>query len=254
MVEIRNLTAGYGDTPVLRDVSLTFPQGQLTAIIGPNGCGKSTLLRSLIGLTPQVSGEILVDGQNAAGLSSTRLAQKIAYLPQMKRVPDMTVEQLVLHGRFPYLSYPRRYRAGDREKAAQAMAALGIGHLAREKLTRLSGGTQQKCYIAMALAQDSATILMDEPTSYLDISYQLQLMALASDLAGQGKAMVLVLHDLDLALRCAGQVILMERGVIRMAGTASEIYESSLIDQVFGVRTCRYATPFGEQYCFIRKE
>ena len=134
------------------------------------------------------------------------------------------------------------------------MAALGIGHLARENLTRLSGGTQQKCYIAMALAQDSATILMDEPTSYLDISYQLQLMALASDLAGQGKAMVLVLHDLDLALRCAGQVILMERGMIRMAGTASEIYESSLIDQVFGVRTCRYATPFGEQYCFIRKE
>lgn len=254
MVEIRNLTAGYGEAPVLTGISLDLPQGAVTVIIGPNGCGKSTLLRSLIGLTPKVTGQILADGGDTRRLSSAQLARRIAYLPQNKRAPDMTVEQLVLHGRFPYLSYPRRYRESDRQIARAAMARLGIEDLAGKDLPRLSGGTQQKCYIAMALAQDSPTILMDEPTSFLDISYQIQLMELARDLAGQGKAIVMVLHDLSLALEYAHRIVLMDRGRIRMVGAPREIYESGLLDEVFSVRSCRYDTPFGEQYCFLKKE
>ena len=254
MVELQNLTAGYGGAPVLRDLDLCLPQGQLTVILGPNGCGKSTLLRSLIGLTPEVSGRILIDGQDAASLSSAALARKIAYLPQNKRPPDMTVEQLVLHGRFPYLNYPRRYREADRRIARQAMERLGIEALAGHGLARLSGGTQQKCYIAMALAQDSPTILMDEPTSFLDISHQLQLMALVRDLAHQGKAMVLVLHDLGLALQYADRLILMNEGRLILSGTPEEVFQSGQLEDVFAVHAHRTETPAGTHYFFTRKD
>ena len=253
MVEIRNLSAGYGGEAVLRGITLDFPRGEVTAILGPNGCGKSTLLKSLIGLVPQVSGEIVVDGVEKSKLKTVELAQKIAYLPQNKRPPDMTVEQLVLHGRFPYLSYPRRYREQDRQAAKQAMEALGILDAANTPLPQLSGGTQQKCYIAMALAQESPTILMDEPLSFLDISHQLKLLSLAQDLARQGKAPVLVLHDLALALRFSHRIVLMERGRIRQTGTPEEILESGALEEVFGVKACTVDTPKGKQTFFTER-
>lgn len=254
MVDIQNLTAGYGGAPVLSDLTLRFPRGQLTVIIGPNGCGKSTLLRSLVGLTPQIRGGIFVDGQDAAALSPAALAQKIAYLPQNKRPPDMTAEQLVLHGRFPYLRYPRRYRPEDRRIARQAMERLGIEDLSGWSLPRLSGGTRQKCYIAMALAQDSPTILMDEPTSFLDISHQLHLMDLVRDLSRQGKAMVLVLHDLSLALQYADRLILMDEGRLRLSGSPEEVLQSNALEDIFGVHAHRVETDAGTRYCFTRKD
>ena len=250
MVEIRNLSAGYGGEDVLRDITLDFPRGEVTAILGPNGCGKSTLLKSLIGLVPQVSGEIVVDGVEKHKLKTVELAQKIAYLPQNKRPPDMTAQQLVLHGRFPYLSYPRRYRESDRQAAKEAMEALGILDLAQTPLPRLSGGTQQKCFIAMALAQESPTILMDEPLSFLDISHQLKLLALVQNLARQGKAPVLVIHDLALALRFSHRIVLMERGRIRQTGTPDEILASGALEEVFQVKACTVDTPTGKQTFF----
>ena len=236
MVEIRNLHAGYDEKNVLKGLSLSFPKGQVTVILGPNGCGKSTLLKSLVGLTPRVSGEIRMDGLLHTGLSRGEVARKIAYLPQNKTAGDMTVEQLVLHGRFPYLRYPRRYRPEDRQAAKQAMAQLGLEHLAGEPLNRLSGGTRQKCFIAMALAQDAPTILMDEPLSFLDISHQLKLLALCRQLAAEGKAVVLVLHDLALALEYAHRVVLMEAGTVRQVGTPEEILSTGNLEQVFGVK------------------
>ena len=236
MVEIRNLHAGYDEKNVLKGLSLSFPKGQVTVILGPNGCGKSTLLKSLVGLTPRVSGEIRMDGLLHTGLSRGEVARKIAYLPQNKTAGDMTVEQLVLHGRFPYLRYPRRYRPEDRQAAKQAMAQLGLEHLAGEPLNRLSGGTRQKCFIAMALAQDAPTILMDEPLSFLDISHQLKLLTLCRQLAAEGKAVVLVLHDLALALEYAHRVVLMEAGTVRQVGTPEEILSTGNLEQVFGVK------------------
>lgn len=250
MVEIRNLSAGYGAGEVLKDISLTFPEGQVTVILGPNGCGKSTLLKSLIGLVPRVSGEILVDGVSRSALTSPEAARRIAYLPQTRRTPDMTVNQLVLHGRFPYLSYPRRYRAEDHRAARAAMEALGIWELRDTPLPRLSGGTQQKCAIAMALAQNSPTILMDEPLSFLDISHQLRLLELARELAARGKAPVLVLHDLSLALRFAEQIVLMHNGTIRQTGTPEEILQSGSLEEVFGVKVHQIDTPAGKQTFF----
>ena len=254
MVEIRSLTAGYGFGPVLHKLNLCFRPGELTVIIGPNGCGKSTLLRSLIGLTPQVTGTLVRRGTDLRTLSPARLAQTIAYLPQNKPAPDMTAGQLVLHGRFPYLQYPRRYRQADRDMAQRAMQQLGIGHLADTPAPRLSGGTLQKCRIAMALCQDSPVIVMDEPLSFLDISHQLDLMALTKDLARQGKTMVLVLHDLSLALQWADRLILMEQGRIRQSGTPEELVRGGLLEQVFGVNVHRVDTPMGVQYVFSGKE
>lgn len=254
MVDIQHLTAGYGGAPVLQNLNLTFHPGELTAIIGPNGCGKSTLLRSIVGLTPKVEGQLSLDGTDLKKLSPAQLAQQIAYLPQNKQAPDMTAAQLVLHGRFPYLRYPRRYRQSDRDIAQGAMEALGISHLADVPVPQLSGGTQQKCRIAMALCQDSPVILMDEPLSFLDISHQLDLMALARELARQGKTMVLVLHDLALALKWADRLILMEKGTIRQAGTPAELVDGGHLELVFGVEIQSWDSPRGTQYSFHRKE
>jgi len=253
MVEIQHLFAGYGQGDVLQDLDLRFPRGRITAILGPNGCGKSTLLKALIGLTPKVRGQILVDGLDLATLDTREIARKIAYLPQNSRTPDMTARQLVLHGRFPYLSYPRRYRESDRLAAQKAMETLGIQDLADRPLAQLSGGTRQKCRIAMALAQDAPVILMDEPLSFLDISHQLSLLELAQDLAHQGKTPVLVLHDLSLALRYADQVILMAEGRIFQTGTPEEILESGALEQIFGVKVHRFDTPMGPQIIFTEQ-
>ena len=254
MVEIQNLTAGYGGEPVLHGLNLRFRPGELTVIIGPNGCGKSTLLRSLMGLTPKTQGQITLDGTDLRQLSPSGLARSMAYLPQSKPAPDMTVGQLVLHGRFPYLQYPRRYRQTDRDMANAVMKRMGIAHLADTPLPRLSGGTVQKCRIAMALCQDSPVILMDEPLSFLDISHQLDLMALVRDLARQGKTVVLVLHDLALALQWADKLILMDRGRLRHTGTPEELLRSGQLKAVFGVEVHRWDSPAGPQYCFSRKE
>ena len=197
MLEIKNVTAGYGKHTVLNDVSVAFEKGKLTSIIGVNGCGKSTLLKALLGILPLSSGEIVIDGKELCSMSRIEIARSVAYLAQGKNTPDMTVEQMVLHGRFPYLSYPRRYREADREIARKAMDAVGILHLADKSLYELSGGMRQTAYIAMAIAQDTDYILLDEPTTYLDIAHQLELMKLLRGLANSGKGIVTVMHDLD---------------------------------------------------------
>ena len=234
MLEIRNLSAGYPGNPVLKEISLTFPTGTVTVVAGPNGCGKSTLLKAMAGILP-ASGEILLNGENLCGLPGRLRARKLAFLPQNRRVPEITAGRLVLHGRFPYLTYPRQYRKTDYAAAEAAMEALRISHLAHRDLRSLSGGQQQKVYIAMALAQDTDAVLLDEPTAFLDISHQLQLMELAKSLAAKGKTVVLVLHDLTLALEHADSLVILKNGAVRTVGTAEEIVRSGCLREVFGV-------------------
>lgn len=248
MIELRNVCAGYHDGEVVHDVSLTFEPGNVTVLIGPNGCGKSTLLKTLIRLNEHVSGEILVEGMPITTLDSTQLAQKIAYLAQSKRVPDITVKRMVLHGRFPYLTYPRRYREEDFAAVEKALEWVGIEDLADKNLNQLSGGTQQKVYIAMALAQDTPTILMDEPTVYLDISHQIKTMELARQLAAQGKSVVMVLHDLPQAFQTADKLVVMKDGRIVACGEPEVVYQSGAVEEVFGVKFQRVETARGWQY------
>lgn len=248
MIELKSLAVGYEGRAVLRNISLTFPRGQVTVLLGPNGCGKSTLLKALPGLSERLGGEILVEGKAIECFDSAALAREVSYLPQSHRVPDMTVERLVLHGRFPYLSYPRRYRKEDYAIAAEAMEQVGITEFAHTPLSKLSGGTRQKAYIAMALAQDTGAVLLDEPNAFLDIAHQLQLMELCRDLASRGKAVVLVLHDLNLALEYGDRIALLHEGGLLITGDPETIYQSGALERAFGVEVCRFATPQGWHY------
>lgn len=250
MIKIKQLCAGYHDEEVLHHIDLSIESGKVTVIIGPNGSGKSTLLKTLIHLNSHTAGTIEIDGVSIESLKSSHLSQKIAYLPQKKNVPDITVNRMVLHGRFAYLKYPRHYRKQDYEMVEKAMKWVGIEEYADRNVNQLSGGMQQKVYIAMALAQDTPTILMDEPTVYLDIAHQIKLMTLSNELASQGKAIVMVLHDLTQAFRYADRIIVMSEGRIVVDSTPEEIYNSDIIKDIFHVRVNRMLTNTGWQYFY----
>lgn len=236
MLELKNIRAGYGKKQILKGASLTVPKGKLVTVIGPNGSGKSTLFKSAAGIIPTQSGEVLIDGVNARNLSRSETAKKIAYLAQGKSVPDMTVFQLVLHGRFPHLSYPRRYTENDKKLALEAIEKTGLAERAESPLSSLSGGMRQNAYIAMALAQNTDYILLDEPTTYLDISHQLSLMKNLRELVREGKGVAAVLHDLPLAFAFSDIIAVLNGGEITACGEPLKICESSIISEVFGTK------------------
>lgn len=248
MLELKNASLGYAKQPVLEDVSTCFEKGRLIGVVGVNGSGKSTLLRAMAGLLPPHKGEILLDGKPLRELRGKTLARNVAYLAQGKATPDMTVEQMVLHGRFPYLSYPHRYTSRDRAAAREAMDAVGILPLAQKPLYTLSGGMRQTAYLAMALAQESDYILLDEPTTYLDIAHQLALMQLLRTLADRGKGVVAVLHDLPLAFDFSDELLLINGKKAAIKDTPQALCESPLLQEVFGVRLVR-AQDSGRYYC-----
>lgn len=248
MLEIKNISAGYRKHTVIDGVSGSFEKGKLTGIIGVNGSGKSTLVKAVSGILPVSQGEIIVDGQNLRSMKRNEVAKKIAYLSQGRNTPDMTVEQMVLHGRFPYLSYPRRYTEHDRALAEKAMDAAGVSSFAQSPLYTLSGGMRQNVYIAMALAQGTDYILLDEPTTYLDIAHQLELMKLLRELAQQGKGIVAVMHDLPMAFEFSDEIMVVDNGRTVMISSPDEICASSVIEDVFGVQVVRLGE--GKRYCY----
>lgn len=250
MIQLRNLQAGYPGRPVLEGIDLEFRPGEVLAILGPNGCGKSTLLRTANGLLVRSGGEVLLNGVPIERLSAKEIAREVAYVPQSRAVPNITAGRMVLHGRFPYLSYPRRYRPEDHEMVQRALGWVGGEELAPRLLPQLSGGQRQKIYLAMALAQDTSTVLMDEPTTYLDVNCQLEVMALARRLAEEGRAVVLVLHDLCFAMRYAHRIVLLEEGRVRQSGTPEEVYDGEALEQVMKVSLGRIETPEGWRYFY----
>lgn len=254
MFELKRICAGYGSKAVLQDLSLTAQPGQITVLLGPNGCGKSTLLKTICRIVPLRSGQILLDGQDLSALPQNLLAQKAAYLAQDRPIPDMTVEQYVLHGRFAYLSYPRRYRREDCLAAQEAIRQMHLTDLAQTLLAHLSGGQRQRAYVAMALAQGSDLILLDEPTASLDAAHQLEVLDLMRQLADQGKYVLAVLHDLPHALRTADQVVVMQAGKIVLQDTPDAVYASGALEDVFGVKVTRTQIEGQVQYFCGKKE
>lgn len=248
MIALKDLTVGYHGEALLSQVNLEFPQGQVTVLLGPNGCGKSTLLRTVLGLLPPLSGEILYDGEPISSLSGGAVARKAAYMAQNHTVPSIVAQRMVLHGRFPYLSFPRKYRKEDHEAVRRALETAGGLDLSNRPMQELSGGQRQKVYLAMALAQETGTILMDEPTTWLDIRHQLEVMATARALAESGRAVGLVSHDLCLALRTADRVAVLAQGALQLAAPPEEAFASGVLDLAFGVRVRRVETPTGWQY------
>lgn len=250
MIELNSVCVSYGEKQVLHDISLSVPKQSVTAIIGPNGCGKSTLLRAICGLQKKNGGEILLNSQPQSRYSQNSLARTVSFLPQNRSASSIRVDTLVLHGRFPYMGYPRHYREEDRKAAREAMEWVGVSHLFDRNVSTLSGGEQQKVYIAMLLAQGTPIVLMDEPTTYLDISHKFDVLHLVQDMKRSGKTVVMVLHDLDLALKYADQIILMDQGKIRTQGTPEQVFRSGELKAVFGIQPGKIETPEGTQYYF----
>lgn len=254
MIEVKNLSAGYFGQKIIKDVTLEFRPGEVLVLLGPNGSGKSTFLKTALGLLPLISGEILYDGVNMKQMKRKEIAQKAAFLSQSRNTPSIQALKMVLHGRFPYLSYPRQYSKEDREIAKRAMELTGSDEYALSNVSELSGGQRQGVYLAMALAQDTETIFMDEPTTYLDINRQLQIMKTAKQLAKEGKAVVLVLHDIALALGGADRVAVFADGQLRTCDTPQAVYESGVLDEVFDVEIHCTETVHGMQYYCVAKE
>lgn len=254
MIRIKNLSAGYDGKTVIKNVSLSLEPGKVTVLLGPNGSGKSTLLKAALGLIPISGGEIFYDEQEIRQMKRKEIARKAAFLTQSRNTPSIQALRMVLHGRFPYLSYPRRYGKADYEIARNAMDATESGEYADRNISFLSGGQRQGVYLAMALAQNTETIFMDEPTTYLDIRRQMQMMQMARTLAEEGKAVVLVLHDLIQALKNADSIALLEEGDLICVDTPEKIYHSKKLEDVFGVEIHRTDTPHGVQYYYIAKK
>ena len=254
MIELRHLSCGYGGKPVVEDVSLSFPEGAVTVILGPNGSGKSTLLKAALGLIDAGKEQVFYDGVPIEKMKRRQVAQQAALLAQTRPEADIQAERLVLHGRFPYLSYPRQYSQKDKSIAREAMERTGAAEYANCLVNRLSGGQRQSVYLAMLLAQQTKSVFLDEPTVFLDIRHQLELMNWVKLLAKEGRAAVMVLHDLPLAMEYADRIALMEQGRLVFLGTPEELHASGKIEEVFGIRFHRLEHENRLHYFCSRKE
>lgn len=250
MIRFDGLCAGYDGTQRLHDISCSVPEGKLVAVIGPNGCGKSTLMKCAAGILKPFCGRILLGDTPLSEFSPRGLARKISYMPQSRLIPGMPVRQLAAHGRYPHLKWGRSMTDADREIVRSAMVRTGVESHADRSVARLSGGERQRAYLAMMLAQQTPLMLLDEPAAYLDLSGQFQLMELLRELRDEGHTVVLVLHDLALALEYADTLLLMQSGRLLQTGTPGEIYASGRLQDVFDVEVER--TPKGK-YVFSRR-
>ncbi len=254
MLELRGLSAGYRGNAVLRELDLTVQAGELTALVGPNGCGKTTLLRLAAGLQKPEGGEILLEGRAMEDWRRRELARKVAFLPQSRTAPNLTVELLVQHGRFPHIGFSRQLTPLDRERVEYAMEVTHVAQWRGKLLGALSGGERQRVYVAMAVAQDTPLMLWDEPTTYLDMGHQFEILELAQTLNREGTTILMALHGLPEALSYAHGVCLLDGGAVRASGTPEEVFATGLLQEAFGVAA--RAVPLEEGrtgYCFYAR-
>ncbi|MEJ6121109.1 ABC transporter ATP-binding protein [Vibrio sp. 2-Bac 85] len=236
-LEIKSVTLAYEQNVIAKNLSVEIPNGKFTVIVGPNGCGKSTLLRSLSRLLLPQSGEILLNGENIHSQSTREVAKKLGMLPQSAIAPNgIKVIDLVSRGRFPHQKWFQTWSEADQKAVELAMQATGVMDFAQHNVDQLSGGQRQRVWVAMALAQETSLLLLDEPTTYLDIAHQIELMDLFQDLNRiQGHTLVAVLHDLNHACRYADHLIMIKAGEVIATGSPNEIVTEALIKQVFGL-------------------
>lgn len=246
MFELQHAAVGYEGVPILKNVTFTVQTGQITTMVGTNGCGKTTLLKAIARQLPLLDGKILLQGRPIQSYDRKEFARAAAFMPQVRNIPEISVRGLVNHGRFPYLGLSRQMTAKDRAAVEQAMQATGVARWADRDLRELSGGERQRVYLAMALAQGGEAILLDEPTTYLDVAAQFELLELLRKLADQGKTVVLVLHDLAQALQYSDRVAVLSEGKLAAFDAPQQLFEQKILDGIFGVTLCR--APEGTYY------
>jgi len=244
-LETKDLTLTYGDHIIIDELNLQIPKGKVTVLIGSNGCGKSTLLRSLARLMKPKEGQILLDGEKIAKLSTKEIAKRMAVLPQGPIAPEgLSVLQLVKQGRFPYQSWARQWSEEDERMVNMALAATKMAPFAEKAVDSLSGGQRQRAWIAMTLAQGTDTILLDEPTTYLDLTHQIEVLDILFELnEQQGSTVVMVLHDLNLACRYADHIVALADKKIYAQGRPEEIITEQLVRDVFQMESRIIADP-----------
>ena len=253
MLKLHAVSTGYGKRSatgaVLQSLSCTIPANKITVLVGPNGSGKSTLLKTICGFLPLWSGSVLLQGRTLSDYSLRERAQRIAYVGQNSQLavsrPDVTVRELVLHGRFPYLGFPRRYSARDQELTEAVLCQLHLEPLAERALCTLSGGQLQKAYLAMALCQQTPLLVLDEPLTFLDIRQQLDLLHTLATLRAEGKTICLVVHDLQTALTFADTLLVLSGGAVVAQGAPATIAAQGVIDTVFSIHTECISSPHG---------
>ncbi|MTH79685.1 ABC transporter ATP-binding protein [Paracoccus aestuariivivens] len=234
-----NLSAGYGDSVILNGLDLEVPPGKITAIVGANGCGKSTLLRTMSRLLPATQGRVLLNGKSVHRSPTRELARKLGLLPQSPIAPEgITVADLVSRGRHPHHGLMSRWTRHDDEAVAQALEVTKTADLSERAVDELSGGQRQRVWIAMALAQETELLLLDEPTTFLDVSHQIEVLDLLTDLNhSRGITIVMVLHDLNLAARYADCLVAMANGRLHAYGNPEDVMTEANVETVFGLRS-----------------
>ncbi|CAM3865219.1 putative siderophore transport system ATP-binding protein YusV [Vibrio aerogenes CECT 7868] len=249
-----NLVVGYGDHPIIHQVNLQIIDGKITALIGPNGCGKSTLLKALARLLAPESGNVMWMGSDIRQYPSKDLAQLLSLLPQSQEVPEgVTVRDVVGYGRTPYTGFWGRLSDVDQQKVDEAMALTGVSEFASAEITALSGGQQQRVWLAMTLAQDAEYIFLDEPTTYLDLNHQVELMKLMRSLNENGKTIITVLHDINQACRYCDHLIVMKSGQLIDQGTPEQVLSVPMLKDVFGLDAAIHRDPIAETpMCIVK--
>ena len=238
------VTLRYDQRTISTDLSVAITEGSFTVIVGPNACGKSTLLRALSRLLVPSSGTVLLDQVDIHTLAAKDVARRLGLLPQSAVAPDgITVADLVARGRYPHQSFLRQWSQADEQAVTAAMQAAQVSELSERLLQELSGGQRQRVWIAMVLAQQTPVLLLDEPTTYLDIAHQIELLELLAELNRRGRTIVAVLHDLNQACRYASHLIAMKAGAIVAQGDPARIFTEALVQEVFGVASMIIADP-----------
>jgi iron complex transport system ATP-binding protein len=252
MLETNSLTLSYGDHPIIQELDLYIPKGEITVFIGSNGCGKSTLLRSLARLLKPKEGSVLLDGEAIAQMNTKQVAKKLAILPQGPIAPEgLTVLQLAKQGRYPHQSWMKQWSDEDETAVNGALRATQMENLKTRYVDSLSGGQRQRAWIAMTLAQQTETILLDEPTTYLDMTHQIEILDLLFELnANEKRTIVMVLHDLNLACRYAHHLVALKNKTIYAQGKPEEIMTRDLVRDVFHMECVITGDPiFGTPLC-----
>ena len=262
VLQTKDLTLSYGDRTIIDELNIDIPQGEISVFIGGNGCGKSTLLRSIARLMKPKNGSVLLDGEAISRLSTKEVARKMAILPQSPTAPEgLTVLQLVKQGRYPHQTWLKQWSQKDEEIVQDALKATKMEELQHRKVDELSGGQRQRAWIALTLAQDTDIILLDEPTTYLDMTHQIEILDLLFELnEKEQRTIVMVLHDLNLACRYAHNIVAIRDKQIYAQGKPEEVISCELVkdvfdmdcqvsrDPLFGTPLC---IPFGKGRCIL---